>query len=105
MAAAQEYSDLKESILAFEQVVLRVLAYQLNVLHPHHYVLHMIKELDGVCTCVPCLSSGRAGSEEVAFIAWNIVNDRCPLQSALQSALSPWPLIHPLLCKSAVAPP
>ena len=47
----QEYQKLKDAVLECEQMLLRILAYRLNVLHPHHFVLHFIKELEGGNRC------------------------------------------------------
>ena len=38
---------MKEEVIKFEQILLRVFSFDLTVQHPHHYVLHFIRDLEG----------------------------------------------------------
>ncbi len=45
------YWDLKDELLRFEEKLVRVLNFQMSVKHPIHYVLHFVRELEGMkCT-------------------------------------------------------
>lgn len=44
----QNYSSFKEQLLRLEYILLRVLGFELSVVHPQHYVLHLAKELNGM---------------------------------------------------------
>lgn len=57
----QEYWGTKEAVIRCEQMLLRVFAFDLDLKHPHHYVLHFIRDLEG--------------AEEVASVSWCILND------------------------------
>lgn len=61
LQVTQEYWAMKEEVIKFEQLLLRVFAFDLNVQHPHHFVLHFVRDLEG--------------SEELASTAWCILND------------------------------
>ena len=61
IANAKVYWELKDKIIRYEQVVLRVLHFEVDVKHPHHFVLHFVKRLNG--------------SRDLAKLAWSISND------------------------------
>ena len=43
----QNYWTMKEAVNRCEQELLRVLAFNMEVKHPHHYLLHIVRELEG----------------------------------------------------------
>lgn len=57
----QEYWGVKEEVIRSEQTLLRVFGFDLDLRHPHHYVLHFIRDLEG--------------AEELASVSWRILND------------------------------
>jgi hypothetical protein len=61
LQVTEEYWSLKEEVVRAEQLLLRVLGFNLTSRHPHHYVLHYLKELDA--------------SEELAILSWSLLND------------------------------
>lgn len=61
LKVSEQYWKLKESVVLAEQLLLRVLGFNLTSRHPHHYVLHFLKEL--------------GASEELAVLSWSILND------------------------------
>jgi len=58
---AKEYWGMKEDVIRSEQTLLRVFAFDLDLRHPHHYILHFIRDLEG--------------AEELASVSWCILND------------------------------
>lgn len=60
-------------MVALEQV----LGFDMDVKHPHHYLLHIVRELEGDSVFIESpLNGGNAGSDELAATAYYIVNDR-----------------------------
>lgn len=57
----QEYWGMKDAVIRSEQTLLRVFGFDLDLKHPHHYVLHFIRDLEG--------------AEEIASVSWCILND------------------------------
>jgi hypothetical protein len=47
MRVSPEFWQLKNEMVTQEQILLRVLAYELTCRHAHHYVLHVVHEVDG----------------------------------------------------------
>lgn len=43
----KDYWASKDHVLQTEQVLLRAIAYELDARHPHHFVLHFVRELEG----------------------------------------------------------
>jgi len=61
---------MKDAVVRHEQLVLRVLGFNLTSRHPHHYVLHFLRDLDG--------------TEELAILSWSILNDSLRTTLCLQ---------------------
>jgi len=74
LQVTKEYWELKDAVIHAEQHLLRVLGYEMEVKHPHHYVLHIIRELEA--------------SEELANVAFCVANDS--LYTNLCLLHSPW---------------
>ncbi|GAB5365405.1 hypothetical protein AAMO2058_001054900 [Amorphochlora amoebiformis] len=72
LQVTQEYWNMKEDVVLHEQICLRVLGYNLTSRHPHHYVLHFLKDLDG--------------TEELGILAWSLLNDSLRTTLCLQYA-------------------
>jgi hypothetical protein len=63
--SAREYWPLKDDLVRHEQILLRVLNFDLDVVHPHHFILHYLRRLGpAACNCV-----------ELSRLAWSICSD------------------------------
>jgi hypothetical protein len=51
---SQHYWQMKEDVIRTEQILLRVFAFDLEIAHPHIYLLHFIRDLEGNF-CVMCV--------------------------------------------------
>lgn len=67
LQVSEQYWLTKDSASRCEQQLLRVLGFDLDVKHPHHYLLHIVRELEG--------------TEQLATVAYYICNDS--MQTAL----------------------
>jgi hypothetical protein len=47
LQVTKEYWDQKETVLAYEHYLMRAINFELEVRHPHAYVLHIVRELEG----------------------------------------------------------
>jgi len=56
-----DYWPMKDALIRCEHQLLRILGFRLEFQHPHHYVLHIIRDLEG--------------KEELASVAYYILND------------------------------
>jgi len=74
--SAEEYEELKKSVLKSEQAILNKIGFDLTVEHPHGPVLKNVK----------LISSHHSEQEnrDLAQIAWNIVNDSLKSTLCLQ---------------------
>lgn len=70
LQVSESYWVMKEQVIRMEQVVLRVFGFDMDLRHPHQYVLHFIRDLEG--------------SEELASVAWCILNDSMETSLCLQ---------------------
>jgi hypothetical protein len=48
---SQHYWQMKEDVIRTEQILLRVFAFDLEIAHPHIYLLHFIRDLEGNVLC------------------------------------------------------
>lgn len=67
---SQTYWTLKDRVITNEQLLLRVFGFDLELLHPHQFLLHFIRNLEG--------------PEELANMAWYILNDSLSTTLSLQ---------------------
>jgi hypothetical protein len=44
----RDYWPAKDELIRYEQIVLRVLNFDLEVIHPHNWVLHFVRRLNGM---------------------------------------------------------
>ena len=58
---AKDYWPLKEKLIRYEQILLRNLNFNVNIIHPHNYLLYFIRKLNGI--------------QELAKLSWCICND------------------------------
>ena len=56
-----DYWLIKSSLYQYEQIILRTFNYDMQISHSHHYLLHMVRKLEG--------------TEELAAISFYILND------------------------------
>lgn len=61
LRVSTEYWKMKEQVLRAEQILLRAFAFDMAPAHPHHYLLHFIRDLEA--------------TEDVATMAWCVSND------------------------------
>jgi len=61
LQVTQDFWSMKDAVLRQEQILLRVLGYDLECDHAHRYVLHIVRQLEA--------------TEDVASIAYYILND------------------------------
>ncbi len=47
----RDYWPAKDELVRYEQIVLRVLNFDLEVNLPHHWVLHFVRRLNGMLLC------------------------------------------------------
>mmetsp|Transcript_33380 Transcript_33380/g.46591 ORF Transcript_33380/g.46591 Transcript_33380/m.46591 type:complete len:298 (+) Transcript_33380:169-1062(+) len=64
------YWQMKDTVVRHEQLVLRVLGFNMSSRHPHHYALHFLQDLNG--------------SEELAILTWSLLNDSLRTTLCLQ---------------------
>jgi hypothetical protein len=66
----QEYWSIKDSVEKYEMILLRSLAFDLDCILPHQYVLHILREVEA--------------PEALAAVSWNILNDSLITTLSLQ---------------------
>src|SRR5688572_3943475 len=47
LEVSEGYWDMKESVNRCEQQLLRVLGFDMDIRHPHSFLLHIVRELEG----------------------------------------------------------
>lgn len=84
----EDFWKMKEKLALLEQVLLRVLDFQIEPILPHHYVLHFIRylrpngtrnaseEIPGLYFYSSYLGLVAGVVERLGQVSWNIVNDR-----------------------------
>jgi len=70
LQVSQDYWQMKDDVIRCEQLLLRVFAFDLDLRHPQHFVLHFIRDLEG--------------PEELASVSWCILNDSLSTTLCLQ---------------------
>jgi hypothetical protein len=78
----KKYWDLRDEVVAAEQILLRTLDFDLTFIHPHKFLLNYINSLNG--------------SQALAQVSWNLTNDLYYTPLCMQRNHRP----HVLACSS-----